>query len=126
MDYSTLKQVHIGLASLSGGFFLIRGAWMLTGSPLLQRPWVRSVPHIFDTALLLSAIMLAVWSAQYPVAQPWLTAKVLALLAYIGLGTIALKHGTTKRSRAASFIAAVLVFFYIVGVAHTKNPLFFA
>jgi uncharacterized membrane protein SirB2 len=87
---------------------------------------VRSVPHIFDTALLVSAVALAVWSSQYPLAQAWLTAKVLALLAYIVLGTTALKLGTTKGIRAASFVAAVLVFFYIAGVAHSKNPLFFA
>lgn len=126
MDYLSLKHVHIGLAGLSGGFFLVRGAWMLTDSPLLQRRWLRSVPHIFDTALLVSAMVLAVWSSQYPLAQAWLTAKVLALLAYIVLGTIALKRGTTNGIRAASFVAAVLVFFYIAGVAHSKNPLFFA
>lgn len=125
MDYQSLKHLHMAVAGLSGGFFLLRGAWMMAESPLLQRRWVRTVPHIVDTALLASAVALAVWSAQYPFAQSWLTAKVLALLAYIVLGTIALKRGRTKRIRGAAYVAAVLVFLYIAGVAVGKNPLFF-
>lgn len=126
MDYLSLKHLHMGLAALSGSFFLLRGAWMLADSPLLQRRWVRTAPHVIDSALLASAVALAVWSSQYPLAQAWLTAKVLALLAYIVLGTIALKRGRTRSIRSAAYIAAVLVFLYIVGVAVMKNPLFFA
>lgn len=126
MDYLSIKHLHMGLAALSGSFFLLRGAWMLADSPLLQRRWVRTVPHVVDSALLASAVALAVWSSQYPLAQAWLTAKVLALLAYIVLGTIALKRGRTKSMRSAAYMAAVLVFLYIVGVAVMKNPLFFA
>ena len=125
MDYQSLKHLHMGFAGLSGVFFLLRGAWMLAESPLLQRRWVRIVPHIVDTGLLASAVALAVWSAQYPFAQSWLTAKVVALLAYIVLGMIALKHGRTRRIRGAAYVAATLVFLYIVGVAASKNPLFF-
>lgn len=124
MDYQSLKHLHMGFAGLSGVFFLLRGAWMLAESPLLQRRWVQTVPHIVDTALLASAVALAVWSAQYPFAQNWLTAKVLALLAYIVLGTIALKRGRTRRIRGAAYVAAMLVFLYIAGVAASKNPLF--
>ena len=99
---------------------------MLADSPLLQRRLVKSVPHVVDTALLFSAITLAVMSSQYPLAQAWLSAKVIALLAYIVLGTIALKRGSSKRIRIAAFIGAVLVFSYIVCVAVTKNPIVFA
>jgi uncharacterized membrane protein SirB2 len=122
MDYESLKHLHIGFAGLSGIFFALRGAWMLADSPLLQMRWVRIVPHIVDTALLTSAVALAAWSAQYPFAQNWLTAKLLALLVYIVLGTIALKRGGTLRIRAAAFVAAILVFLYIVGVAISKDP----
>ena len=49
--------------------------------------------------LLVSAIALAAITAQYPFVQPWLTAKVLALLAYILLGTVAIRRGRTRRGR---------------------------
>ena len=126
MDYFFLKHLHMGFAGLSGGFFLLRGVWMLADSPLLHKRWVRTLPHVVDTLLLSSAVALAVWSSQYPFVQGWLTAKVLALLAYIVLGTIALKRGSTKAIRTVAYVAALLVFMYIVGVATSKNPMFFS
>ena len=123
MNYLALKHLHMSFAILSGSFFLIRGLWMLSGSARLQQRWVKIAPHIVDTLLLASAIGLAVWSRQYPFIAPWLTAKVLALVAYIVLGTIALKRGRTPQVRLAAFIAALACFFYIVAVAVTRNPL---
>ncbi|WP_234484857.1 SirB2 family protein [Noviherbaspirillum pedocola] len=123
IDYFALKHFHMTCAALSGGFFLLRGGWMLRGSTMLQRAWVKRLPHVIDTALLASAVFLAVISAQYPLAQPWLTAKVGALLLYIVLGSIALKRGRTRTLRALAFGAAILVFAYIVAVAVTKQPL---
>ena len=123
MTYFALKHIHVTFAALSGLLFLVRGIWMLTGSQQLQRRWVRIVPHVVDTLLLASAIGLAVWSSQYPGQQSWLTAKVLALVAYIVLGTIALKRGRTRHVRAAAFAGALACFAYIVAVAVTKSPL---
>ena len=52
----------------------------------------------------------------------WLTAKVFGLIAYIVLGTIALKRGRTPGIRTAAFCGALLVFAYIVAVAMSKSP----
>ena len=123
MEYLMLKHLHMSFALLSGGLFLLRGVWMLRASSMLGRRWVRIAPHIIDTVLLASAIGLAVWSSQYPFQQGWLTAKVLALVGYIGLGTVALKRGKTPAVRAAAFAGALLLFVYIVTVARTKMPL---
>lgn len=124
MDYLTLKHIHMGFAAFSGTFFLVRGAWSLLGSDMLARRWVRTLPHLVDSLLLASAIGLAAWSAQYPFDRPWLTAKVVALVAYILLGTLALK-GATPARRAAGYIGALATFAYILAVAVTKDPLFF-
>ena len=126
MNYFLIKHLHMTFAALSGGFFLVRGAWMLAGSAMLQRRWVKTVPHVVDSLLLASAITLAVISHQYPGPMPWLTAKLVALVAYILLGTIALKRGSTKAIRTAAFVAALATFGYIVAVAVTKNPFIFA
>lgn len=123
MDYLLLKHFHLTCAALSGSFFLVRGTWMLAGSPVLQRRWVKTAPHLIDSLLLASAIGLAVWSHQYPGQQPWLTAKLMALIAYILLGSVALKYGRTKRVRSLAFVAALATFGYIVAVAVTKNAL---
>ena len=125
MDYLLLKHFHMTCAALSGSFFLVRGSWMLAGSSLLQRRWVKTLPHIVDSLLLASAIWLAAWSHQYPVQMPWLNAKIIGLVAYIVLGSVALKYGRSKPVRATAFVAALLTFAYIVAVAVTKNPFFF-
>lgn len=121
-SYLALKHLHVTCALLSGSFFALRGIWMLRDSARLQQRWVRIAPHIIDTLLLGSALIMVFWSQQYPFVQPWLTAKVLALLAYIGIGTVALKRGRTKRVRAAAFVAALATFAYIVSVALTRQP----
>lgn len=96
---------------------------MLSGSSLLQRRWVRTLPHINDALLLASAIGLASMSHQYPGQAPWVSAKVCALVVYIVLGTLALKRGKTRPVRALALAGALLTFAYIVAVAITKNPL---
>ncbi len=126
MDYLAVKHLHMGCAALSGFLFLLRGAWMLRASPMLQRRWVRIAPHVIDTTLLASALVLVFWSGQYPFAQPWLGAKVCALVLYIVLGTIALKRGRTPQVRALAFGAAVLTFLYIVAVAVTRQVIPFS
>ncbi len=126
MNYLAVKYLHMTCAILSGSFFLLRGVWMLADSSLLQRRWVKTLPHGIDTLLLGSALVLVFWSGQYPFVQPWLTAKVLALVAYIVLGTVALKRGKTKGVRAFALLAALTVFAYILAVALTRQVAVFS
>lgn len=123
MLYALLKQLHVTAVVVSGSLFALRGWWMLIDSPLLQRRWVRSVPHVVDTVLLASALALVALLAQYPFVHSWLTAKVVALVAYIVLGSVALRRGRSKRVRAAALVAALAVFAYIVAVALQHRPL---
>ena len=117
-----LKLVHVSCAGLSVSGYIVRGVWMLQESPRLQAGWVRVTPHIIDTILLASAIVLAFRIEQYPFVHGWLTAKVVALVAYIGLGTIGLKRGRTRTLRLTAWIAALATFGYIVAVALTRSP----
>jgi len=121
MDYLTVKTVHVTCAALSYALFVVRGVWMMRASPSLEQRWVKIVPHVVDTVLLASALTLAVLIRQYPFVAGWLTAKVIALVAYIGLGTVALHRGRTMRLRITMWIVAQAVFFYIVAVAVTHN-----
>ena len=120
--YNPLLYTHVGSALVSIGFFMLRGYWMLTENGLLQHKFVRIAPHVVDTVLLASAIALTIIIGQYPFVNSWLTIKLVALGVYIAVGMIALKRGKTKATRAAAFVAAVLVFLFIVSVALTHNP----
>jgi len=122
MDYTFVKFVHVCCAALSYAGFFARGVLMIQSAPPQAR-WLRVAPHIVDTVLLASAIALVAMSRQYPFIEPWLTAKVIALLIYIGVGMIALRSGTTKRGCVTAWIMAQLVFIYIVAVAVTRSPI---
>ena len=121
-SYTILKAVHLATAAASITLFALRGGWMIAAPERLRLRWVRIVPHVIDTLLLASAIALAIMIRKYPGTHGWLTAKVVALLAYIVLGSIALKRGRTLKLRIAAFVAALATFAYIVWVAITKSP----
>lgn len=121
--YLALKHFHITCVVLSGAGFALRGAWALAGSPLARARLVRVLPHVVDSCLLLSAIGLAWMAGQYPFVHGWLTAKIIGLLAYIGLGMLALRPGRPLALRGGAFVAALATFSWIVSVALSKNPL---
>ena len=119
--YPWVRAVHVACAALSIAGFAARGALMLRGSPSLQARFVRVAPHVVDTLLLASAVWLAWFLGQVPFVHGWITAKIGALLAYIVLGSIALKRGRTKAVRAMAFAAALATVSYIVWVALTRD-----
>jgi len=123
MEFALLMQIHVTTAAVSYALFFVRGIWMIDGSPRLNERWVRIVPHVNDTLLLAAAIWMTILTHQYPGTHAWLTAKLAALLFYIGLGTVALKRGKTRRTRITAWLGSQAVFFYIVAVALTRNPL---
>ncbi len=118
-----IKIIHVSSAVLSISGFIIRGIWMMKQSDNLQKKWVKILPHIIDTFLLLSAIILAIKLSVNPFEQFWLLSKIIALLAYIGLGLVALRFGKTVLQRKLAWFGAILVFIYIVLVALTKQSI---
>jgi len=118
-----IKAIHLSSVVLSFVGFFIRGIWMLQGSANLKRRWVRGAPHIIDTFLLVSAVILAVQWRLSPLQQPWLMAKIIALLVYIGAGMVALRFGRSRNERLAAWLFGMLTFLYIVSVALSKSVL---
>ena len=121
--FIVLKTLHVTCAMLSITGYVIRGVWMMRESPWLRKKWVRIAPHVIDTLLLGAGIGLAIRIQQYPFVQGWLTAKVLALIAYIVVGAIGLKYGKTRKIRIAAWLGAIAIFGYIVLVALTHQVL---
>lgn len=117
MNLLIIKNLHLFCAVTSYALFFLRGLWSLNESAIMRRRWIKIVPHLIDTLLLGSAIMLAYGIGQYPFHDAWLTAKAGALLLYIALGSIALKYGKNKSQRCQAWLAAQLVFAFIVLVA---------
>lgn len=122
MSYLALKYLHILAAVLTISGFILRGVWMMTDSPKLELPITRISPHIVDTVFLLSGLAMVAMLSLNPLAHAWLIAKFAGIIAYIVLGTIAIRRGRTRDQRLIAFAAALSVFAYIVGAALTKSP----
>lgn len=121
--YPTIKLIHVTTVVLTGSLFLLRFIWMQQGTLQLRGRWIRTLPHINDTLLLFSGLTLASLIGQYPLQTPWLSAKLFTLIAYILLGSLAIKHGTSLRARRWSGYAAIICYLYIVSIALTHSPL---
>ena len=120
-----LKLIHVTCAFVSFAGFALRGYWMAVGNPLLQHRVAKVLPHVIDTLLLGSALSLLMVLQLSPLTQPWLSAKIIALLVYIGLGMVALRFGRSKRTRVSAWLLALLTAGYMVSVAYSKSPLGF-
>jgi uncharacterized membrane protein SirB2 len=123
--YFALKHLHMLCAAISIVGFIVRGALRIMNSAQLQKKWIRVAPHIVDTLLLLSAIGLTISIQQYPITTPWLTAKLIGLFVYIGLGLVTLRFAKTQPVRIIAYLFAIITFAYIGMVAMAKSPLLF-
>ena len=119
--YLALKHLHLTFVALSLLAFVIRGIWLFMGSSMLTKKWVKILPHIISTVLLVSGIAVAVHLGMSPGSQPWLMAKIIGLIVYIGLGVAAFK-AANPTTRKLCWVIALVVFAYIVSVAVTKSP----
>lgn len=120
MNYFAIKHIHVTFAVLSILFFVIRAYWSISGSALLQVRVVKILPHVIDTVLLVAGVILA---AMIGPSQPWILAKIIALILYIGVGTFAIKRGKTPRSRLIATLISIAIFMYIVGAAFRHSPM---
>jgi len=126
--YLIVKSLHIASVLISFILFIGRSYCLLNYPALLKNKLIKRLPHIIDSILFFSAITMLVLSAQYPGKDnPWITAKLIAMVFYILVGLHLFRKAASRRSIYYSFIIAVLIFLYIVQTAITKNviPFFF-
>jgi uncharacterized membrane protein SirB2 len=122
IDYPAIKLLHQSAVALSSAGFVVRGIAALRGAQWTQGRLAKSLPHVVDTVLLLSAVTLTAMLHINPVHAPWLIAKILGLLLYIGLGMVALRANFGRTTRSTSFVLALVVLAWIASVALSKSP----
>jgi uncharacterized membrane protein SirB2 len=120
--YLEIRTLHVAAVAASIALFAFRGGLMLARSRWLESRVLRVAPHLIDTVLLASAVPLTLAIQRYPFVDGWLTAKVLALIVYVGLGSIALRRGRTRGVRLIAFAAALVTVGYILGTALHHDP----
>lgn len=123
--YMAVKHIHLTLIAVSVLFFITRYIWVMTDSAMMQKKWVKVVPHIVDTLLLTSALVLCVILTQYPFVTAWLTEKLIGLILYIGFGLLALKLGKDKKIKTVGFVLAIATIAFMGKLAVTKQAVLF-
>jgi uncharacterized membrane protein SirB2 len=121
--YLEIRFVHIAAVIASGSLFLMRGLAYQAGAGWAMATPLRVASYGIDTVLLTAALMLTTVIQQYPFVDAWLTVKVMLLVAYIVLGSLALKRGGTRAVQRVCFVGALLVYLFIVSVARAHDPL---
>src|SRR6185369_13368371 len=122
--YAQIKAVHVAAVLLSGALFLTRGLLVQTGRGrfAMSAP-LRYTSYGIDTVLLAAALVLVAMLPAAMFANHWLTLKVALLVAYVALGTLALKRAGTPRARLLCLIAALAVYAAMLGIARAHHPL---
>lgn len=121
--YPLLLKTHVSLVAISATLFALRGLGVLRGQAWPMQAVGRRLSVAIDSALLLAGASLW-WLLQLnPLHTPWLGVKLILLLVYIGLGSMALKRARTPRSRALYLLAALLCLAFMASIALARHPL---
>ncbi|MFT2090645.1 SirB2 family protein [Paraglaciecola sp. 2405UD69-4] len=123
--YEIVKITHMSAVSLSVLLFLFRFILTLMKSDKLQQKWLKILPHIVDTVLIVAAITLCILIKQYPIVDAWVTEKLMALIMYVFMVALALKSQQTWLMRGVGLVGALSWVAYAGFVAVTKQPLIF-
>ena len=121
--YPWLLPLHITLVTLSVSLFALRGVGVLAGQAWPMAGWARGLAPVIDSLLLLAGGTLW-WLLQLnPTQNHWLLAKLVLLIVYIVLGTLALKRAPTRGAKALCFVAALAVVGFMASIAVAHHPL---
>ena len=123
--YPQIRAAHLARRGwLSGTLFAARGLGVLAGARWPLHAIVRYSSYAVDTRAAdgrLDARLRCCPRAIF--ANHWLTVKLVLVVVYVGLGTLALKRARTPRGRAICYLAALVVFGVVIGIARHHSPL---
>lgn len=122
MSFIALKHMHVTLVAISVVLFMLRFFWVTIGAGIARQKWVKIVPHIIDTALLLSIVGMLIHWQMWPWETPWLINKVIGLVGYILFGLVAMK-ATASWLRYVGFVGALSWIMFLMHIAFSKQAL---
>lgn len=124
-SYVLLRHAHLSLVALSLLGFVARAVGVLAGAAWPMQDGLRRAVVVVDSLLL--AAGLGLWSLLSWAAMPWLFAKFGWLLAYILLGSLALRRAPGRGAKAVCLLLALGCAAQLLTTAISRHPLgFFA
>lgn len=123
--YPLVHDAHVLLVGLSGALFAARGVGVQLGMAWAMARKVRMTSVYVDVALLAAGATLWSMLGFHPLHDTWLGVKLGLLVAYILLGTMALKRAKGRLNKAAFLLLALGCYGWMISIAVTKHPLGF-
>ncbi|MFQ6372175.1 SirB2 family protein [Shewanella sp. YIC-542] len=123
--YPGVKYFHLLMIGLSVMFLSVRFVLKLAQSAWMERKLLKVAPHVIDTLLLLSGVVLCFMIKQYPFVDAWMTEKLGAVVAYIVLAIAAMNSARGKTFRIFAFLGALGWLVFAAKVAYVKQAVFF-
>ena len=120
--YMIIKHLHLTLVAVIIIVFAIQGFQLFSNGQQKYRKILTIIHHISGTLLLISGLTLAWLLGKYPFISEWVTVKLIALLAYIVVTSIALKRAKTTFVKVLALTGSLLIMAYIIHTALTRNP----
>lgn len=114
-----VHQISVFLSII--GFFA-RGLGHIFEMSWINGKAAKVLPHIIDTALLISALTLLALGP-WGVSDHWIQIKIAGLVLYILLGLMAFRFAKTRLQKALYWMLALAVIFYLVAVSKTHSVL---
>lgn len=124
--YTAVKHIHLFMIACSVLLFVVRYVLMMVDSDLRNKAFLKRVPHVVDSAMLLSGIALIFITGFIPFtgAAPWLTEKLTCVMVYIALAFVTLNNGKNKVFKTFAFFGALGWLMVAAKIAVTKVPTF--
>lgn len=123
--YTAVKHIHLMAIALSVGLFILRFILLMMQSPKLNSKLLKVLPHVVDTLLIVSAGTLCILLQQYPLVDAWVTEKLLGLIMYVFMVTLALKLAQNNFMRVIGFVGALSWIAFAGAVAMSKQAILF-
>jgi len=119
--YLLIRQLHITTVVLSITLFTLRFLLLIRSPARQPGRWLKVLPHVNDSLLLIFAIVLCIIIQQAPLVTPWLTEKVGAVILYILAGMFALKWSKSRPGKIIWFMIAIFLFAYAANIAINRG-----
>jgi uncharacterized membrane protein SirB2 len=119
--YLLLKHGHIALAAASVTLFVARVLGVLWQARWPLRSALRVASVAIDTLLVSAGGLLWWFLSLHPGRDRWLLLKLVLIVAYIGLGSLAMRRARTRAGKAAAFVLALLAIAAVVALALTRD-----
>lgn len=122
--YPQIKSVHVLSVLASISLLTLRGMLVLAGrSAWALSPGLRYLSFSIDTVLLAAALTLVSILPSALFANHWLSVKLVFLVIYVGLGSLALRGQRGRTARALMLTLALLCAAAMASIARVHHPL---